>query len=286
MVDLPVTVVAGYLGSGKTTYINQQLAQANGLRYAVLVNDFGELNIDAELIESETATSISLVNGCVCCSIAGDMDGALEEIRSIADSLDWVMLEASGVADPGRVKNMVLNWPGFELKELITLVDATRIRKLVNDKFVGRHIREQLSSADKLLLSKSDLLPAGEVHKVEQCVDRYAAQQKSAGITRTVRFPERQFPESHPAFYSECFVSVRPISRDRLESWLRGLDESVIRIKGFAQFDDNTDHQYLLQWVEGDWRLELLGKWRQTPQTKLVLIASNPTSVFPEDFNS
>ena len=150
MFNLPVTVVAGYLGSGKTTYINQQLTRANGLRCAVLVNDFGELNIDAELIENESARSISLVNGCVCCSIADDMEGALEEIRSTADSLDWVMLEASGVADPGRVKNRVLNWPGFELKELVTLVDATRIRKLVNDKFVGGHIREQLSSADNL----------------------------------------------------------------------------------------------------------------------------------------
>jgi len=284
MFDLPVTIVAGYLGSGKTTYINRKLAQANGLRYAVLVNDFGELNIDAELIESETAKSISLVNGCVCCSIAGDMDGALEEIRSTADSLDWVMLEASGVADPGRVKNRVLNWPGFELQETITLVDATRIRKLVNDKFVGAHIRAQLGGADTLLLSKSDLVPVGEAHKVEQCVDRYAAQ-KSTAITRATQLPERQFPERHPAFYSECFTSAIPISRDRLDSWLRGLDESVIRIKGFVQFDDDSDHPYLLQWVEGDWCLEPLGKPQQNPQTKLMLIASQPISAFPEDFN-
>lgn len=279
MFDLPVTVVAGYLGSGKTTYINRQLKQAKGLRYAVLVNDFGELNIDAEVIRSETTQSISLVNGCVCCSIANDIDRALDEIRSMADSLDWVMLEASGVAEPGRVRNRVLNWPGFEMKTLITLVDVTRIQRLVNDKFVGQHIRAQLTEADRLLLSKSERLSVAELQKVELWLDQFMEHQHSAVITGL-----NQSPEKHPEFYSECFVSAQGISRDRLESWLGDLNESIIRIKGFVLLDDDAEHQYLLQWVEGDWSLELVGKWRQKPETTLVLISNHPTSVFPEDF--
>ena len=72
--DLPVTLITGYLGSGKTTFINQRLLNADGVRYAVLVNDFGELNIDAELIKTSTERTISMINGCVCCSLAADMD--------------------------------------------------------------------------------------------------------------------------------------------------------------------------------------------------------------------
>ena len=95
MFDLPVTVIAGYLGSGKTRYINQRLNQANGVRYAVLVNDFGELEIDVNLIQSRNTMSISLVNGCVCCSFANDMNKALEEVSSMQHNLDWVLLEAT-----------------------------------------------------------------------------------------------------------------------------------------------------------------------------------------------
>lgn len=279
MFNLPVTVVAGYLGSGKTTYINKKLAQANGLRYAVLVNDFGKLNIDAELIESETTKSISLVNGCVCCSIANDVDGALEEIRSMADLLDWVILEASGVADPGRVRNMVLNWPGFEMKESITLVDATRVQRLVNDKFVGQHIRAQLADSGRLLLSKVDLLPEGEVEKIERWLEQFMDHQQSSSVSQT-----SQFHETHPEYYTESFVCAEPVSRERLEAWLRGLDESVIRVKGFLLFNDDVEHQYLLQWVGGDWRIERRGRWRQTRETKLVLISSRPTSVLTREF--
>ena len=86
--DLPVTLVTGYLGSGKTTYINERLSDAHGVRYAVMVNDFGELNIDAELIAASTERTISLTNGCVCCSLADDMDAAMEQVQQLAQELE------------------------------------------------------------------------------------------------------------------------------------------------------------------------------------------------------
>ncbi|MFP6806479.1 MAG: GTP-binding protein [Pseudomonadales bacterium] len=266
MFDLPVTVIAGYLGSGKTTYLNRRLKEANGLRYGVLVNDFGELNIDAALIESESTRSISLVNGCVCCSISGDVEGALDELRLQADILDWILLEASGVADPSSVCNRVLNWPGFRLSETITLVDASRIRRLVNDKFVGLHIQAQLSNPESLLLSKTDLLDRDELSKLELWLaQRIGKQQKAA--------PMLNAETHHWAYHTKSIRHKEPVSRCKFESWLNKFDSNVIRIKGFVKLAEDLEQRYLLQWVEGTWTLELSGAWINEPETNLVLIS-------------
>ena len=96
-------MVGGYLGSGKTTLINQWLRQANGQRLAILVNDFGDLPIDADLIESEDGDVINLSGGCVCCSYGNDLTMALIDLLELSPRPDHVVLEASGVALPGAV---------------------------------------------------------------------------------------------------------------------------------------------------------------------------------------
>ena len=103
---LPVTVVGGYLGSGKTTLINNLLNSADGHRYAVLVNDFGELSIDAQLIEKQDGNVISLSGGCICCSYGNDLTSALLELKT--DTIDQVVIEASGVALPGSIVGLSL----------------------------------------------------------------------------------------------------------------------------------------------------------------------------------
>ena len=148
MFELPVTLVGGYLGSGKTTYINHRLKQADGVRYVVLVNDFGELNIDEQLIESRDGQTIALTNGCVCCSVTDDLANAFEQVEQVSDQADWLLMEASGVANLIRLKSQLQNLPGFELRETLTMVDATRIRELVQDKYVGRHVSVQVKQAD------------------------------------------------------------------------------------------------------------------------------------------
>ena len=100
---LPITVIGGYLGAGKTTLVNNLLTQANGLRAAVLVNDFGAVNIDAALIAEHAGDTISLTNGCMCCSMADGLYMAIVQIMKHAERLDHIIIEASGVAEPGKI---------------------------------------------------------------------------------------------------------------------------------------------------------------------------------------
>ncbi len=274
MFNLPVTIVAGYLGSGKTKYINQKLADASGIRYGVLVNDFGELNIDTQLIASETTKTISLNNGCICCSIANDMDSALDELKSFSHLLDWVLLEASGVADPQRIQNQVKNWPGFELAELITIVDATRIRKLVKDKFVGEHVRAQLIQAVKIVVSKVDLLCEVSTNRLKVWLQNYRSEDwRESDIS------------GHAHFYSQTYLSTQPVNKSQLVLWLAHPGEGVERIKGFVLVENEPESRYLLQWVDGSWVLESLGPWTEEAKTSLVLISTNESSRFPLTFS-
>src|SRR5665213_3036640 len=98
--SLPLTVIGGFLGAGKTTLLTHLLRGDHGRRIAVLVNDFGAINIDAELVRSRTADTISLANGCACCSVAGDLTRALVALAQREDPPDAIVLEASGLADP------------------------------------------------------------------------------------------------------------------------------------------------------------------------------------------
>ena len=101
--SIPVTVIGGYLGAGKTTLVNHMLRNANGLKLAILVNEFGELPIDADLIEAEDDNLISLAGGCICCSYGNDMVSALMELSQMEPRPDHVVLEASGVAIPNSI---------------------------------------------------------------------------------------------------------------------------------------------------------------------------------------
>lgn len=264
MFNLPVTIVAGYLGSGKTHYINTLLSQADGLRYAVLVNDFGELNIDVELIQSSDAKSISLANGCVCCSIANDLDAALDNISSIADTIDWVLLEASGVADARRIQGMVENWPGFELAKTITLVDVTRIKKLATDKYVGAHINNQLAQAELIRFSKTDLINQDELTAVSSWV-------KAKNCLQAVD----QAPYLHPDYFSATYYSENSWRQQDVETWLNQLSDNIIRVKGFVLLQEQEQEKfvYLVQWVDGIWSLQKYQEFRAGMQTKLVLIS-------------
>ena len=163
---IPVTVIGGYLGAGKTTCLNLLLAADHGLRLAVLVNDFGAVNIDASLIARHDGETIALTNGCVCCAIADDLGTALQ--AQVARQPppdrppDHIVIEASGVADPARVMQLAGNWPGCRPAGTAVLVDAATIRVRAADKFVGRLVVQQMQAARLLVLNKLDLLPGGE----------------------------------------------------------------------------------------------------------------------------
>ena len=154
----PVTIIGGYLGSGKTTLVNHLLRNADGNRLAILVNEFGELQIDADLIEAQDDDIISLAGGCVCCSYGNDLIMAMLDMAKMDPRPDHVILEASGVALPGAIASSLSLLNDFSVDGIVVLTDAETIRKRSTDKYMGDTILRQLESADILLLNKIDLI--------------------------------------------------------------------------------------------------------------------------------
>ena len=128
--QIPVTVVGGYLGAGKTTLVNHVLRSAQGIRIAVLVNDFGALPIDAGLIEAREGDLISIAGGCICCSFGSDLMGALASLARRTPRPDQVLIETSGVALPGSVSRSAALLEAFAPGRVVVLVDAETVREL------------------------------------------------------------------------------------------------------------------------------------------------------------
>lgn len=154
---IPVTVVGGYLGAGKTTLVNHLLRSAQGLRLAVLVNDFGALPIDADLIEAQDGNVIGIAGGCVCCSYGSDLMQALIDLAARTPRPEHVLLETSGVALPGPVAAALTLLQDYVLDSVLTLADAAQVCTLGHDRYLADTIGRQLQDAHLILLNKADL---------------------------------------------------------------------------------------------------------------------------------
>jgi len=159
---LPVTVIGGYLGAGKTTLVNH-LLRTSGLRLAVMVNEFGALPIDRDLIEAEDDALISISGGCVCCEYGDDMVSALMKITEMADSIDHVILESSGVAIPGSIMASLLFVDGLRGDGVVVMADAAEIRNTAANTYLTDTIQRQLRDADILVLNKADLVSEADL---------------------------------------------------------------------------------------------------------------------------
>ena len=160
---LPVTVIGGYLGSGKTTMVNHLLRHANGLRLAVLVNEFGELAIDEDLIEAEDDDIISIAGGCVCCSFGSDLTGALIEMAQLDPRPDHLLIESSGVAIPSAIVGSVSLLDGFRVDGIVILADAETVQANAQSKYMSDTVLRQLSDANIIVLNKTDLVTASDL---------------------------------------------------------------------------------------------------------------------------
>ena len=168
---VPVTVVGGYLGAGKTTLVNQVLLGGHGRRIAVLVNDFGEVNIDAALVASVSGSTIELTNGCACCAMGDNLAEAFHGLLSAQPPFEHVLVEASGVADPARLAAWA-TIPGLRVDSIVVLADAERVMERAADAYAGTTVLRQLAAADVVALTKTDLCTAASVERVRQWLAR------------------------------------------------------------------------------------------------------------------
>lgn len=165
---IPVTVIGGFLGSGKTTLLNQLLRAEHGERVALLINDFGAINIDAALVSSRDADTVALTNGCVCCSIGDDLTQALIKVIEAKSPYDRVFIEASGVSDPKKIAQLVSAAPELQLELVVVMIDATSILKLLRDARIIDTILSQLHAADLAVINKTDLVNLEELLQVHR----------------------------------------------------------------------------------------------------------------------
>ena len=271
---VPVTVVAGYLGAGKTTLINELLAQNHHQRLAILVNDFGAVNIDAALIANHSGQTISLKNGCVCCSIADELGDALDQVLALEPTPDQIVIEASGVADPTNVAAYGQGWPGCRLDAVIVLADAETVRAKSRDQFVGELVIRQLRRADVVMVTKCDLVTESELTTVlgwlaEEVPDaptltHRAGQLDPALLLEAVRAIEVTSPAqplsgdtgvAEAAFDSVVLKLDCALDRGRVEAALRDWPESVLRVKGVLRFSDHAEGLHVIHRVGQRWSI-------------------------------
>lgn len=165
---IPTIVIGGYLGAGKTTLVNHLLRGASGRRITVLVNDFGSVNIDADLIEAHNGDMLSLSGGCLCCSVGVDLVGTLKTVVGRHPAPDLVLIETSGVALPAAAASTARLAPGVAIEGIVVLVDASRLNALAADRYVGQLVRQQWRQADLLLLNQADRVPPEELTPLRQ----------------------------------------------------------------------------------------------------------------------
>lgn len=271
---IPVTVIGGYLGAGKTTIINHLLRQPGGRRLAVLVNDFGALDIDATLIASEGARTVSLSNGCVCCSISDALGDGLDEVLAIDPLPDQIVIEASGVADPAKIAVYGQGWPGVRLDAVTTVVDATTMATNAEDRFIGSLVLRQLAAADLVLLSKTDLLAAPALAEARiWLADRVASTpvlalrdgQVPADLVLDIQAGQRTESVASGAmdgavdaetFWSTVLRLDQPIAKPALESALDRWPDAVVRVKGFVRTTEVGHPGYEVHRVGRRWTVE------------------------------
>jgi G3E family GTPase len=280
-------VLAGFLGSGKTTLLNRILEGDHGREVAVFVNDFGPLAIDSRLIARRDATTITLDNGCICCTIGADLVSQLVALLEGASPPGHVLVEASGVSDPGRLL-VSLRDPYLRrlsrVDGVITLVDAAAF-----DEIPGHLLelaRRQLASADVVVLNKADLVTRDKLDSLRARLGYARARIVEAahgdvplevvlGVEAGRRVGEEQLAEDHAhAFTTWAWSTTEPLSYSGVRAALASLPASVFRAKGFLDLVEAPGQRVVAHVVGRRVDLRPHGSWDgEAPRSELVFVS-------------
>lgn len=238
---IPLTVICGYLGSGKTTLINNIL-QSTKKPIGVLVNDFGELNIDEQLILNQDDLTIALTNGCVCCNLNDDLGASLEFM--LDQDIDAVLLESSGVALPVKMSNYGSTWPGYNLNQTITVVEGRTIKDLLSDKFVSKTVEAQIIQSDLIYLNRFSTEDVDLISKLnsEYLVDdEKEILYESIFDIKNLLLKSKVLPyEDHNQLKSDVLQINHPIDEKTILKFIKE-NPGIERLKGWiSDSDKNT----------------------------------------------
>ena len=279
---VPVTLLGGYLGAGKTTVINEVLARTDQ-PIAVLVNDVGAVNVDASLVRRRHGDTIELTDGCVCCSLAGGLAEAFDGLREREAPPDHVIVELSGIADPARVVPWASS-PGFSLDGVVVLVDADQFPERCNDPVTADYVAAQLRAADLFVLTKLDLASSGDAAKSRSILRDCApgipilnsddAVSTASFVDLATRRPGG-VADTGPAnlfdVHEVATVAVpRPITQAEFEAMIDALPPATLRAKGIAATPDGA--RLLAQVVGRRRSVTVLPDAESQPATDLVVI--------------
>jgi G3E family GTPase len=295
---LPVTILTGFLGAGKTTLLNRLLSAQHGRRLGVLVNDFGAINIDQRLVDVMAGESMSLTNGCVCCSMRGNLVTTVLDLLRRPDPPEALLIEASGIADPASIaaafRTAALR-PNTRIDGIVTVVDAENAR---NPRLDRELIAEQIRTADIVLLNKSDLVDESVHGDLIAWIRSVAA---TARIVPTVQAdvpveiimgierdnhrvgsverwaedlaPDRAERDHAISFGTWSYSTRHPLAYRKVRAALEDLPVDVFRAKGTLALADAPNLRFTAQMVGRRVSIEPDRPWDEQPHgTDLVFI--------------
>ncbi len=309
---IPVTLLTGFLGSGKTTLLNRILSAEHGLRIAVLVNDFGAINIDTQLVVGVEGETISLANGCICCTIRDDLLQAVLQVIARPERPEYIVIETSGVSDPESVA-MTFMLPELRqhlfVDSILTVVDAEQAPGYTGPNALLA--QDQVATADIVVLNKLDLCTAAARATAEAWVREISPRARilpatqadvplalvlGVGLFAPERLGARAARDVHVHEQSETsaeaghdhghtdhglvfdtwnFVDERPLDFKTFRDAVKGLPTDIFRAKGVLYFRDAPQRRGLLHVVGKRVRLTVGEEWgEQAPRSQLVVIGA------------